>query len=91
MSRVSEEEVLLLWRAVRAFRSGTRPACQARGKPPRSPCPLHAGCPRWKGQPDDTAASLQETLEQAERRRESWPCSRLLDLLSPEVTRIGRG
>jgi hypothetical protein len=89
MSRVSEDEVLLLWRAMRAFRSGRRPPCAARGHPARSNCPLHAGCPRWRGQPDDWLASMEESAEQTERRRSAWPCSRLLDLLSPELTRIG--
>jgi hypothetical protein len=50
---------------------------------------LHGHCPRWQGQPDDWVASLDETAEQTERRRATWPCSRLLDLLSPELTRIG--
>lgn len=90
MSRVSEDEVLLLWRAVRAFRSGARPPCSPRGKPPSSTCPMYARCPRWHGQPDDRRASLDETLEQTERRRAGWPCQRLLELLSPGVTRIGR-
>lgn len=89
MARVSDDEVLLLWRALRAFRSGRRPRCRPRGRPARSDCPLQAGCPRWRGQPDDWAASLEETSGQTERRRASWPCSRLLGLLSPELTRIG--
>jgi hypothetical protein len=89
MSRVSEDEVLLLWRAVRAFRSGKKPLCGARGHPARSNCPLHGRCPRWDRQPDDWLASLEETAEETERRRSSWPCSRLMELLSPELTRIG--
>ena len=89
MSRVSEDEVLLLWRSLRAFRSGRKPTCRPRGYPLRSGCPLHGHCPRWQGQPDDWVASLDETAEQTERRRATWPCSRLLDLLSPELTRIG--
>ena len=89
MSRVSEDEVLLLWRALRAFRSGHRPLCAARGRPARSSCPLYDRCPRWGGQPDDWLASMEETAEQTERRRSAWPCSRLLELLSPELTRIG--
>jgi hypothetical protein len=89
MSRVSEDEVLLLWRAVRAFRSGRRPPCAARGHPPRSGCPLHHDCPRWQGQPDDWLASMEETAEDTERRRSTWPCTKLLDLLSPDLTRIG--
>ena len=89
MSRVSEDEVLLLWRALRTFRSGKKPSCSARGHPARSDCPLYDGCPRWAGQPDDWLASLEETTEETERRRSGWPCSRLFDLLSPELTRIG--
>lgn len=89
MSRVSDDEVLLLWRALRAFRSGKRPPCGARGHPARSDCPLYDRCPRWDGQPDDWLASLEETAEEIERRRSSWPCSRLLELLSPDLTRIG--
>jgi hypothetical protein len=89
MARVSEDEVLLLYRALRAFRSGKRPLCAARGHPPRSECPLHEHCPRWRAQPDDWLASMEETTEQTARRRSTWPCSRVLDLLSPELTRIG--
>jgi hypothetical protein len=89
MSRVSEDEPLLLWRALRAFRSGKRPPCAARGHPARSDCPMHDRCPRWRGQPDDWLASLEETAEQTERRRAGWPCSRLLELLAPNLTRIG--
>jgi len=89
MARVSDNEVLLLWRALRAFRSGRQPPCRPRGRPARSDCPLHDRCPRWQGQPDDWSASLEETVGETERRRASWPCSRLLELLSPELTRIG--
>lgn len=85
---VSDDEVLLLWRALTRFRSGRKAACAPRGKPPRSVCPLHAGCVRWT-QPDDELLSFDETVEQTERRRAAWPCSRLLDLLAPGVTRIG--
>lgn len=52
--------------------------------------PLHDSCPRWQGQPDDWLASMEETADQTERRRSAWPCSKLLDLLSPDLTRIGR-
>ncbi|GEM_PF-1978961 len=90
MARVSDDEVLLLWRAVREFRSGRRPACAPRGKPPQSLCPLHAACSRWQGQPDDWQASLTEPLAVTEARRASWPCSRLTELLSPETNYIGR-
>jgi hypothetical protein len=89
MSRVSEDEVLLLWRALRAFRSGRRPRCAPRGRPRSSECPLSDSCPRWRGQPDDWLASMEEPAAETERRRSSWPCSRLLDLLSPDLTRIG--
>jgi len=88
MAKVSEDEVLLLWRALRTFRSGPRPACRAHGKPPRSPCPMHARCPRWDG-PDDFLAAMDETHEETERRRAGWPCTRLLGLLSPELGHIG--
>jgi len=89
MSRVSEDEVLLLWRALRAFRSGSKPRCAPRGRPPRSDCPLYESCPRWRGQPDDWLASMEETVEETERRRSSWPCSRLMELASPELTWMG--
>jgi hypothetical protein len=88
MSRVSEDEVLLLWRALRRFRSGKAAACAPRGRPPRSECPLYEGCDRWRG-PDDYLLGLDETPEQTERRRASWPCSRVLDLLGPDVTHLG--
>ena len=66
MARVNDDEVLLLWRALMAFRSGRRPACKATGRPPRSPCPLYEQCPRWAG-PDDYYAVMEETPEQTER------------------------
>jgi hypothetical protein len=90
MPRVSEPEVLLLWRAVRAFRSGAKPRCAPRRGTGESTCPLYERCPRWRGQPDDRTASLAETAEQTAARQSSWPCSRLLDVLGPAVTRIGR-
>jgi hypothetical protein len=90
VAKVSEDEVLLLWRALMAFRSGKRPACQATGKPPRSPCPLYHQCPRWDG-PDDYYAVMEETPDKTERRRSAWPCSRLAGLLSPELRHIGPG
>ncbi len=90
MATVSEAEVLLCWRALWQFRSGRRPACAPRGRPRASPCPLFQACPRWQGQPDDYAAALEERAEQTERRRASWPCSRLLDLLGPDLHHIGR-
>jgi hypothetical protein len=34
---------------------------------------------------------MDETMEQIEARRAAWPCSRILDLLTPEVTRISAG
>ncbi|HEY7324418.1 MAG TPA: hypothetical protein VH520_06305 [Streptosporangiaceae bacterium] len=86
---MSEDEVLLLWRSLRAFRAGRRPPCRPRGHPARSDCPVERSCPRWHGQAVDWAASLEETTAETEDRRASWPCSRLLDLLSPELTRIG--
>lgn len=89
MSTVSEDEVLLLWRSMRAIRSGRRPSCRPRGRPVRNDCPVEDRRPRWHGQADDWTASLDETTAQTERRRAKWPCSRLLDLLSPELTRIG--
>jgi hypothetical protein len=88
MGLVDEQEVLLLWRALSAFRSGKRPGCAPRGRPPRSPCPLFDRCPRWS-QPDDFELSLEEDTATTERRRARWPCSRLLDLLGPETSRIG--
>jgi hypothetical protein len=90
MSRVNEDEVLLLWRALRAFRGGRKPRCAPHGRPARSDCPLYEGCPRWRGQPDDWLASLEEPVTETERRRSAWPCSRLMDLLSPDLTRIGQ-
>ncbi len=89
MARVSDGEVLLLWRALRAFRSGARSACAPRGRPAASACPLFDRCPRWRGQSDDGHAALTESLAETERRRATWPCSPLLDLLSPDLTRIG--
>lgn len=89
MSKVSEDEVLLMWRALRAFRSGARPRCAPRGSPRASDCPLYAGCPRWHGQPDDRAASMHESMAQTEARRATWPCTIVLELLNPDVKRIG--
>jgi hypothetical protein len=89
MAAVSEGDVLLLWRALRSFRSGARPTCAPRGRPAVSACPLFDHCPRWHGQADDAIASITETVAQTEHRQATWPCSRLLDVLSPYVTRIG--
>jgi hypothetical protein len=88
VARVDDAEVLLLWRALRAFRSGRKAACAPHGHPAQSDCPLFAGCPRWS-EPDDQLLSFDETLEQTEVRRAAWPCSRVLDALAPGVTRIG--
>jgi hypothetical protein len=91
VAKVSDDEVLLLWRALMAFRSGPRPACRAVGRRRRrSPCPLHDQCPRWDG-PDDYLAVMEESPEQTERRRAAWPCTRIGDLLSPELRSIGPG
>jgi hypothetical protein len=49
MPGVNEDEVLLLWRALRAFRSGKKPLCAPRGRPPQSKCPLYRSCGRWSG------------------------------------------
>lgn len=89
VANVIDDEVLLLWRALSAFRSTSSPRCRPHGTPPRSPCPLVAACPRWQ-QPDDRLLILEETIEETERRRAAWPCSRLLGLLGPETRRIGR-
>jgi hypothetical protein len=89
MPQVTEDQVLLLWRALHAFRSGARPRCALRGKPRASDCPLFDGCPRWRGQPDDRLASFSETIEETERMRATWPCSALLAVLGPDVTTIG--
>lgn len=89
MATVDAAEVLLLYRALREFRSGRKPACAPHGRPASSTCPLFQRCDRWSG-PDDFSLSLDETLDDTERRRASWPCSRLLDLLGPEMTRLGR-
>jgi hypothetical protein len=88
VAKVSEDEILLLWRALMAFRSGKRPACRPAGRPPRSPCPLHHGCPRWDG-PEDYYAVMEETEEQTERRRSAWPCTRIVGLLSPDLRHLG--
>lgn len=88
MGRVAGEEVLLLWRALSAFRGGPSPMCAPRGAD-GSPCPLWRACPRWEG-PDDFTVSLEESPDDTERRRESWPCSRVLGLLGPDTVRIGR-
>jgi hypothetical protein len=84
---MDDDEVLLLWRALRRFRSGKSAACAPRGKPARSECPLFGQCSRWTG-PDDFLLSLEEDTEATERRRASWPCSRLLGLLGPGAHNI---
>ncbi len=79
---------MLLWRALLRLRSGREPLCAPRGSPPESECPLFARCPRWT-EPVDRAPSLEEDFDEAERREESWPCSRIMRLLDPEVNWIG--
>ena len=69
MAKVSEDEVLLLWRALVAYRSGPRPACRATGKPPRSRCPLHGECPRRRGPGDDYFAEMAAQLGELAFRR----------------------
>lgn len=91
MAQVSEDDVLLVWRALRSFRSGARPACKPRGSPQRSDCPIEGNCPRWRAGVDDREAIFTETLDQTEARRAAWPCSRILNLLGPGVTRISSG
>lgn len=86
---VSSEEVLTLWRALLRFRSGGRPACAPRGKPRKSECPLYVGCPRWRDG-NDKELSLYEDFDATERRRASWPCSRLLDVLDARVNWVGQ-
>lgn len=88
MGRVDPGEVLLLWRALSRYRSGARSECKPRGRPPRSDCPLFERCPRWT-QPDDRDLTLYETFDETERRRAEWPCSRVLDLLGPDLRSIG--
>lgn len=77
-----------------------RLAAWRRGSPPIAAAAADSPCIREQagrqvmsrvseGQPDDWAASLDETTAETDRRRATWPCSRLLDLLSPELTRIG--
>ena len=66
---------------------GTAPGVPRQGK---ACAPLYGGCPRWSG-PDDYLAVMEETPEQTERRRSAWPCTRLADLLSPDLRRIGPG
>jgi hypothetical protein len=84
---VTGEEVLLLWRALLRFRSGRRPLCAPR-RSRTSPCPLYAHCSRW-AESEDADLSLLETSQETERRQQRWPCTRLLELLDPEVERIG--
>jgi hypothetical protein len=34
---------------------------------------------------------MEEAPEQTERRRAAWPCTRIAELLSPDLRNIGRG
>lgn len=87
MPQVSEDQVLLPWRALPAFRPRARPRCAPHGRPRASDCPLFDGCPRWPGQPGGRLASFSETIEETERA--ACPCSTLLAMLGPDVTTIG--
>jgi len=80
---VTEEEVLLLWRALLRFRSACEPACAPRGGPSGSMCPLFEQCPRWHNQP---SGRPDENVD-AEQQRAAWPCSRLLTVLAPDQDR----
>lgn len=91
MAQVSDDEVLLLWRALREFRSGARPACRPKGRARQSDCPIASHCPRWGSDIDDRLAIFDETLAQTEARRAAWPCSRVMNVLAPGVTRISSG
>jgi hypothetical protein len=88
MATVTDAEVLLLWRALTRFRTGRLPQCAPKGRPATSPCPFAAQCPRWQLPDDDYVRSLDESVEETEFRRADWPCSRLLELLGPTVSRI---
>lgn len=79
MTGVNDDEVLLLWRALRAFRSGARPRCAPRRGTASSDCPLYERCPRWHGQPDDRAASFMETAARVSAElHEFGICARLI-------------
>ena len=88
--RLGSDEVLLLWRALLRFRSGRQPPCAPRATPSDSDCPLAASCPRWNVQPDDHELTLEEDFDATERRQALWPCTRLMNLLDPDVDWIGR-
>jgi hypothetical protein len=66
MARVSDDQVLLLWRALLAFWSGGRPRCAPHGRSLPSDCPLYDPCPRWHGQPDDRLTTFTETPAETE-------------------------
>jgi hypothetical protein len=68
-------------------RARRRPARQAIA-PRAASAALYETCDRWS-EPDDYRLSLEETVEQSERRRARWPCSRLLELLGPGISRVG--
>jgi hypothetical protein len=87
MTRVDPDEVLLLWRALVSFRAGKRPACRPGGHSTGGLCPLVTRCPRWSEE-DDERQALTETTDQTDRRRAAWPCTRLLEVLGPDVGRI---
>lgn len=60
LTKASEHAVLLLWRALAAFRCGRHSACQATGKPPAAGDRCTSGAPRWDG-PDDHYAVMDGT------------------------------
>lgn len=89
MSKVDSNEVLLLWRALLWFRRGPKPICGIRNAHQDSPCPFFDACPRWND-PENFQVTVDHDTATAERRQRHWPCSRLLELLGPDITRIGR-
>ncbi len=58
-----------------------------RGTPPVSACPLARECPRWT--PGSTVPRIGDPDAEL-GSDDAWPCTRLLDLLDPEVNWVGR-
>ena len=72
MPVVNESEVLLLWRALRRFRSREDSRLRTTRPAPAQQLPALCRLSTVGNEPDDYRLSLEETLEQTERRRARW-------------------
>ena len=89
---VEPDEVLLLYRALVRFAGSADPSCAPTRAEPQGRCPLVERCPRWATPSEDAPNRRRRArfVDVDDDDRAAWPCSRVLDLLDPEVNWISR-